>query len=115
MSFPLEYTVLEGHRVSVRAIHKGEKLLSWGLSFGVATTGEIACMRSDWLGRLGHGWLTDGCADIAVGTYVINAKVLSTLAQRVAFTLPPAPNFEVLPRPVARTSLAPHRFEAATD
>src|SRR5437879_2388472 len=49
----LPHTVLEGHRFAVRAIARGEKLLSWGLPFGLATN------------------------DIPGGSYLCNAKVLT--------------------------------------
>lgn len=54
----LAHTVLEGHRFAVRAIARGEPLLSWGLPFGVATV------------------------DIAPGDYVCNPSMLAALAVR---------------------------------
>ncbi len=38
--FKLVHTVLEGHRVAIRPIKKGDKLLSWGLGFGIALKGQ---------------------------------------------------------------------------
>lgn len=38
IEFQLGNTILEGHRFTIRDVKKGEKLLSWGLPFGVAIT-----------------------------------------------------------------------------
>ena len=66
----LPHAVLEGHRFAVRAIARGEALLSWGLPFGHAL------------------------APIAPGDYVCNASTLESLAgRRLAFALPPQANF----------------------
>ena len=67
----LPHTVLEGHRIIVDPIARGEPLLSWGLPFGIAL----------------H--------DLAPGAYVCNASILKTLAgRRGDFTLPNEPNFQ---------------------
>ena len=67
----LSHTILEGHRFAVQPIRKGERLLSWGLPFGLAL------------------------AEIKPGDYVCNEWILIALRQRhVKFELPPAPNFE---------------------
>ncbi|HEX2854688.1 MAG TPA: UxaA family hydrolase [Opitutaceae bacterium] len=46
----LTHTVLEGHRFAVRAIAPDERLLSWGLPFGIATRaiapGDYVCNQS---------------------------------------------------------------------
>ena len=69
-SFTLDYTVMEGHRFAIRTIAPGERLLSWELPFGVATT------------------------TIQPGNYVINPSALHALRERsLNFALPPAPNF----------------------
>lgn len=67
----LEHTVLEGHRFAVKPIHPGEPLLSWGLTFGVATR------------------------DIAAGDYVCNQSMLDALSVRrvPGAVLPSQPNF----------------------
>jgi len=66
----LDYTVLEGHRFAVKAIPKGDNLLSWELPFGVANN------------------------LIKPGSYVINKEVLEALHVRALdFSLPPEPNF----------------------
>ena len=74
------YTVLEGHRVAVLPVAKGEPLLSWGKPFGFATI------------------------DLAPGYYVCNYKVLKVLEQRrsVTFEIPAAPTFTdmLLPKTV---------------
>jgi altronate dehydratase len=76
-----EHTILEGHRFAVEGISKGEKLLSWGLPFGVATT------------------------DIEPGEYVCNQSMLEALSTRQISSakLPEKPNFEDL--------LEPHSFD----
>lgn len=67
----LGHTILEGHRLAIRAIRKGEPLLSWGLPFGLALR------------------------DIAAGDYICNEWILVALRQRhVKFELPAHPNFE---------------------
>jgi altronate dehydratase len=68
----LAHTVLEGHRFAVKAIGAGEPLLSWGLTFGVATRA------------------------IAPGDYVCNQSMLDALGVRriEGVKLPAAPNFE---------------------
>jgi altronate dehydratase len=67
----LSHTIPEGHRFAVRDIAVGDPLLSWGLPFGIASSG------------------------IAAGDYVCNQSVLDSLAGRsVDFVLPDAPNFE---------------------
>jgi altronate dehydratase len=68
--FPLNDTVLQGHRFAVRAINFGEALLSWGEPFGIALSA------------------------IAPGDYVCNEGVLRELRSRsLDFSLPAAPNF----------------------
>eukprot|EP01051_Picozoa_sp_SAG22_P012470 SAG22_NODE_1301_length_4800_cov_6.150394_1_plen_117_part_00 len=52
------FTVLEGHRVAVQPVAKGQALLSWGKPFGHAAI------------------------DLAPGDYVCNYKVLKVLKQR---------------------------------
>ncbi len=70
-SFGLDYTIMEGHRFAVRPIATGEFLLSWELSFGVATR------------------------PLAPGTYVCNQSMLEALGIRsLDFELPVEPNFE---------------------
>ncbi|MCI0745375.1 MAG: UxaA family hydrolase, partial [Verrucomicrobia subdivision 3 bacterium] len=67
----LSHTILEGHRLAVRAIRTGDQLLSWGLPFGVAL------------------------GDIQPGDYICNEWILIALRQRhVKFALPAKPNFE---------------------
>src|SRR4030095_4847637 len=67
----LGHTILEGHRLAVQSIGKGEQLLSWGLPFGLALT------------------------EIKPGDYVCNEWILIALRQRhVKFELPHGPNFE---------------------
>ena len=67
----LPHTVLEGHRIIVDPIGRGETLLSWGLPFGIAL----------------H--------DLVPGAYVCNASILETLAGRWGdFMLPNEPNFQ---------------------
>ena len=69
--FVLAHTVMEGHRFVLKPISAGQKLLSWGLPFGVATR------------------------DIAPGEYVCNAKILRVLRERhIDFELPTAHNFD---------------------
>lgn len=81
--FPIDYTILEGHRFAIRPIAPGEALLSWGLPFGYAT------------------------APIAPGSYVRNPKILKALATRsLDFTLPPDANFRDNP-------LEPYRLDEA--
>ncbi len=66
----LPFTILEGHRFAVRAIAKGEPLLSWGLPFGFA----LHLIRP--------------------GDYICNEKILRALSGRhVPFALPGQPNF----------------------
>src|SRR5688500_15372870 len=66
----LRHTILEGHRVAVRSIARGEPLLSWGLPFGHALT------------------------SIAPGDYVCNRSILDALAiRRLGIALPQVPNF----------------------
>ncbi len=66
----ISHSVLEGHRFAVRAIQKGEHLLSWGLPFGKALR------------------------DIEAGAFLCNARMLETLKGReVKVTLPEQPNF----------------------
>jgi altronate dehydratase len=66
----LGHTVLEGHRFAIRPIGTGERLLSWGLPFGEATS------------------------PIAPGDYLCNQTMLDTLRQRnVEVMLPDRPNF----------------------
>ena len=66
----LPHTVLEGHRFVREPISAGERLLSWGLPFGVAR-------RS-----------------LAPGDYVCNEKILKALAERdIDFDLPAEANF----------------------
>ena len=67
----LDSTILEGHRFAVRAIFKGELLLSWGLPFGRATR------------------------DIGAGGYICNAGMIEALADRsLDVVLPASPNFK---------------------
>ncbi|MEO6567619.1 MAG: UxaA family hydrolase, partial [Opitutaceae bacterium] len=68
---PLVHTVLEGHRFAVKSIRAGDPLLSWGLTFGVATR------------------------DIAAGDYVCNQSMLDALSVRriPGVELPAQPNF----------------------
>ncbi|MCY4451382.1 MAG: UxaA family hydrolase [Immundisolibacterales bacterium] len=68
--FRLAHTVLEGHRFVREPIADGDRLLSWGLPFGIA-------MRP-----------------LAPGEYVCNAKILKALAERdIDFELPGEANF----------------------
>jgi altronate dehydratase len=70
LAYPVDYTILEGHRFAIRPIAPGEALLSWGLPFGYAT------------------------APIAPGNYARNPKILKALATRgLDFALPPDANF----------------------
>jgi len=63
--------VLEGHRIALHPIRRGEPLLSWGLPFGRALR------------------------DIAPGEWLRNEKTLVELRSRpLAFTPPSDPNFE---------------------
>ena len=69
--FELDCTVMEGHRFATEPISRGERLLSWGLPFGVATT------------------------DITTGSYVCNEGMLQALeVRRLDFQLPGVFNFE---------------------
>ena len=69
-TFRISHTVLEGHRFVREPIDEGERLLSWGLPFGIATR------------RLGPG------------EYACNAKILKALAERdIDFDLPGEANF----------------------
>jgi len=69
--FPVNYTVLEGHRFAIKPIAVGEPLLSWGLPFGIATRAIIP------------------------GDYVCNEGMLEALRGRsLDFALPPLANFE---------------------
>lgn len=69
-TFPIDYTILEGHRFAIRPIAPDEALLSWGLPFGYAT------------------------APIVPGSYVRNPKILKALVTRgLDFALPPDANF----------------------
>lgn len=69
-TFSVDYTVLEGHRFAYRPIVRGEKLLSWGLPFGVALN------------------------PIRPGQYVCNALMLEALRGRsIDFEIPAEPNF----------------------
>ena len=68
--FPLNSTVLEGHRFAIRPIATGDKLLSWGLPFGLATR------------------------DIHPGDYACNEQILAALRERnIDFELPKESNF----------------------
>jgi altronate dehydratase len=68
--YTLSHTVLEGHRFAVKTIDEGESLLSWGLTFGISTTG------------------------ISPGDYICNSGILDALALRnLEFELPSHPNF----------------------
>ena len=67
----LQHTVLEGHRIAVRPIAVGEKLVSWGLPFGIAI------------------------APLAPGDYICNRSMLEALKIRaLGIALPTQPNFE---------------------
>mmetsp|Transcript_20989 Transcript_20989/g.53139 ORF Transcript_20989/g.53139 Transcript_20989/m.53139 type:complete len:931 (+) Transcript_20989:159-2951(+) len=81
----LDYTVLEGHRFSVRDIDSGSDLLSWNLPFGKAAR------------------------NISKGCYVCNQGVLDSLRPRnFSFPLPPAPNFnDFIPEYVLEDSFRP--------
>jgi altronate dehydratase len=69
-TFPIDYTILEGHRFAIRPIAPGEALLSWGLPFGYATV------------------------PIVPGSYARNPKILKALATRgLDFALPAEANF----------------------
>lgn len=66
----LKESVLEGHRFAMRRILKGERLLSWGLPFGLALR------------------------DIQAGEYLCNAKILEEMRERqLGFSVPEGPNF----------------------
>ncbi|MDH4247099.1 MAG: UxaA family hydrolase, partial [Deltaproteobacteria bacterium] len=66
----LSHTIMEGHRLVVNPIAKGEALLSWGLPFGHALRNLIP------------------------GEYICNAKILNTLRNRnIDFALPEQENF----------------------
>ena len=66
----LSDTILEGHRFAIRRIQKGERVLSWGLPFGLALT------------------------DVQPGDYLCNEKILCELRERqLEFPLPQRPNF----------------------
>lgn len=73
------FTVLEGHRVAVLPVDKGEALLSWGMPFGHAEM------------------------DLKPGDYVCNYKVLAVLKQRRAVTwaYPSEPTFKDMLMPKA--------------
>lgn len=69
-TFTISHSLLEGHRFAVRAIHKGEMLLSWAQPFGVAIS------------------------EIVPGDYVCNAGVIRELKRRpIPFAPPTVPNF----------------------
>jgi altronate dehydratase len=69
--FEFAHTILEGHRFAVHRIRKGERLLSWGLPFGLALR------------------------DVEPGEYLCNERILRVLAARGLGTgLPKQPNFE---------------------
>lgn len=77
----IRHTVLEGHRFAVRAIRRGDPLLSWGLPFGEAVRG------------------------IPPGGYLCNEKILRVLRERrVGFGLPREANFTDAP-------LLPYRLD----
>ena len=66
----LDHAVLEGHRFAIRALERGEQLLSWGLPFGTAL------------------------GPIAAGAYLCNAAMLEALSERpLPFSPPGEPNF----------------------
>ncbi|MGJ3239476.1 MAG: UxaA family hydrolase [Anaerolineae bacterium] len=67
----ISHTVLVGHRFAVREIAHGERLLSWGQTFGTATQ------------------------TIQAGDYVVNADVLAELRRRsLQISLPENANFQ---------------------
>eukprot|EP01116_Phalansterium_solitarium_P021906 TRINITY_DN7030_c0_g1_i1.p1 TRINITY_DN7030_c0_g1~~TRINITY_DN7030_c0_g1_i1.p1 ORF type:complete len:963 (-),score=398.81 TRINITY_DN7030_c0_g1_i1:530-3418(-) len=70
--FRINHTILEGHRFAITDVAPGERVLSWGLPFGVATR------------------------HIAPGNYLANEKVLVTLRARHVTDLPAEPNFDDL-------------------
>ncbi|MCD6050157.1 MAG: D-galactarate dehydratase/Altronate hydrolase-like protein, partial [Verrucomicrobia bacterium] len=66
----INQTVLEGHRFAIKPIAVGDKLLSWGLTFGFAT------------------------AALRPGDYLCNEMMLEALrSRRLDFALPTSPNF----------------------
>lgn len=66
----IDFTVLEGHRFTVRPVSKGDALLSWGMPFG------------------------QSISEIARGSYVCNQGTLDELRRRqINFLLPSRPNF----------------------
>ncbi|HEY1172602.1 MAG TPA: UxaA family hydrolase [Verrucomicrobiae bacterium] len=66
----IRQTVLEGHRFAIKPIASGEKLLSWGLTFGFATQA------------------------LQPGDYLCNEMMLTALqSRRLDFPLPSVPNF----------------------
>jgi altronate dehydratase len=76
-SITLDYTVMEGHRFAVKAITKGETLLSWEIPFGLALQ------------------------SIQPGNYVINKGALEALSGRsLEFALPLEPNFVDYSQPI---------------
>ena len=76
-SITLDYTIMEGHRFALKAIAKGETLLSWELPFGLALQ------------------------SIQPGNYVINQSVLEALSVRsLEFVLPSEPNFVDYSQPI---------------
>lgn len=66
----LDHTILEGHRFAITSIQPGEKLLSWGLTFGIA-------LRA-----------------MSPGNYLANERVIKALRARGLTDLPETPNFE---------------------
>jgi len=70
MTYPIPFTILEGHRFAIQPIAPDEALLSWGLPMGIATR------------------------PIAPGDYVCNASMLEALGGRALdFALPTQANF----------------------
>jgi hypothetical protein len=82
-AFSLDHAVLEGHRFAVVPIAPGTHLLSWGLTFGVATR------------------------PIFPGNYVANERVIKALRARKppVTDLPATPNFDDL--------IVPHTLDEA--
>ena len=73
--FVIQHTTLEGHRFAVARIEPGEHVLSWGLSFGVATS------------------------RLEPGHYLANVRLLASLRGRGITDLPASPNFNDLIKP----------------
>jgi altronate dehydratase len=87
-TYPLAFTVPEGHRFAIQPIARDEALLSWGLPFGVASQ------------------------PIAPGDYVRNAGMIEALNGRtLPFAVPQQPNFvdRITPHTLDEATFQPGR------